>query len=142
MSARPDIRLVVFDLGRVLVGLCDNWQQACRIARVPIPFKELSEPERGRLAELVRDEEIGAISPNEFCQSASELFAVDPQHVWEMSDAYLLAAFPGVSELISELHAAKLQTACLSNTNSHHWQLMLDPTRPCNLPIDTFTHRF
>ena len=44
--------LACFDLGRVLIGLCDNWQHGCRLAGVPVP-PDLDEAQRAALHQAV-----------------------------------------------------------------------------------------
>ena len=45
--------------------------------------------------------------------SADEIARVDA--------AWLLGEYPGTADLIHELHAADIDTACLSNTSHDHW---------------------
>ena len=142
MSTDGQVELVVFDLGRVLVRICDNWQHACRVARVPVPFKDLDEFGKAKLLELVHASEVGRMDQDEFYRHAGELFGVDPAHVALMSDAYLLGTYPGAVELIHELIARGYETACLSNTNVNHWRIMADPTSPCALPFDRMAYHF
>jgi len=59
-----------------------------------------------------------------------------------VNHAYLLGPYPGVSELIEDLHTAGVQTACLSNTNANHWRMMNDAADANHLPLDRLTHRF
>jgi len=137
-----DIRLVVFDLGRVLVRICSGWREAFERAGIDPGFRELEERQRLALRELVFANEIGQLTKAEFCRSAGELFDVPVADVSAMSDVYLLGIFPGVHELIDNLHGRGLQTACLSNTNDSHWRMMSDPLAPCCLPLEKLTHRF
>ena len=43
-------QLVVFDLGRVLVRICDGWQHAFELAGVALPHDVLDEPTRAATA--------------------------------------------------------------------------------------------
>lgn len=137
-----DIRLVVFDLGRVLVRICSGWREAFERAGIDPGFRELEDRQRATLRELVFANEVGRLTQEEFCRSAGELFDVPVADVSAMSDVYLLGIFPGVRELIDELHDREFPTACLSNTNDSHWRMMSDPSGPCCLPLERLTHRF
>jgi FMN phosphatase YigB (HAD superfamily) len=45
-------------------------------------------------------------------------------------------------ELIDELSARGVRTACLSNTGEVHWRQVNDPADPNFLPLDRLTWRF
>jgi len=137
-----DIRLIVFDLGRVLVRICENWRHAFEVAQIDVGSVEIDDARRGALRELVFANESGRMEKDEFCRRAGELFRVPPAHVAAMSDVYLLGIYPGTVELIDELHARGYATACLSNTNANHWRLMSDPAAACCLPLERLQHRF
>src|SRR5688500_3335374 len=119
-----DIRLVVFDLGRVLIRICDNWRHACEVARVTDYVTEMDERERAAMKQWVAQIESGRITLSEFAAAAAPLLRVPIECVIAMSNAWLLGPFPGVHELLDDLSAAGLNTACLSNTNASHWELM------------------
>jgi len=137
-----DIRLIVFDLGRVLVRICENWRHAFEVARIDVGSVEIDDARRAALRELVFANESGRMDKDEFCRRAGELFGVPPAHVAAMSDVYLLGVYPGALELIDDLHERGYATACLSNTNANHWRLMSDPAAPCCLPLERLRHRF
>ena len=69
-----DIRLICFDLGRVLIRLCDGWHHACEVAGVPAP-PPFTDEQRAKLQKLVHISEIGQMSQEEFCQSMSAIAA-------------------------------------------------------------------
>jgi FMN phosphatase YigB (HAD superfamily) len=121
-----EIRLVVFDLGRVLVRICDNWQHAAQVAQLPSPLPKLDEKLRANLREHVFASERGEMSLDDFCHRAGSVFGVDPKHVESMSRGYLLGMFPGVGKLLNDLIDAGCATACLSNTNDNHWRMMFE----------------
>ncbi|MGB7159124.1 MAG: HAD-IA family hydrolase [Tepidisphaeraceae bacterium] len=136
------IQLVIFDLGRVLVRICDGWQHACEVAGVAAPDTELSDDAKAALHEVVVRSEIGEIDLAGFCACSSPHLGLPPEHVRALSDVYLLGPYPGAVELIDALNAHGLQTACLSNTNENHWRIMNDPSHASFLPLDRLTHRF
>ena len=66
------IRLVCFDLGRVLIRICDGWREACGAAGVEAPVAELSREQWAGLLELINRIEVGEggidESPNNWLQ--------------------------------------------------------------------------
>jgi FMN phosphatase YigB (HAD superfamily) len=137
-----EIRLICFDLGRVLVRICENWQHAGEVARLPGPLPKLTDDLRNTLRSVVNESEIGKISLDEFCTRSSKLFGVDPNHIRAVSDIYLLGCYDGVAELLDELHRRGLETACLSNTNDNHWRIMFETGGPDYAPLRGLRHRF
>jgi FMN phosphatase YigB (HAD superfamily) len=136
------IRLVVFDLGRVLVRICDGWQHACRVAGVPVAREELDAASQARLHALVCRAEVGGLDIDGFGREAAGVLGLTRVQFRALSDAYLLGAFEGAVEIVEELVAAGIPTACLTNTNDNHWRLMCDPSALGYFPLDRLTHRF
>lgn len=135
-------RLVIFDLGRVLIRICDDWRHACVVAGVPVPAGQLDERAQAALHQAVCDTEVGKIDLDGFAHATCSLMGIEPQHVKRLSDAYLLGPYPGSEELLDELHARGVHTACLSNTNANHWRLLLDPAGPHYGTMRRLTHQF
>ena len=54
-----EIRLVVFDLGRVLIRICNGWTEAARRAQIEAPWKELDPAASAALHEIACQGEIG-----------------------------------------------------------------------------------
>lgn len=136
------IHLVVFDLGRVLIRICDDWLHAAEVAGLDGYLPEADPISRAVLHELSTLCEIGAIDHDLFCQRVGRLFNVPACHIQKISDAYLCGPYPGAVELIDELHARGVKTACLSNTNANHWRLMTDPAGENGLPLAKLDYRF
>ena len=139
MSA--DVRLICFDLGRVLIKLCDGWHHACEVAGVPVPAA-FTDEQRKQLQQLVHVSEIGQTSHDEFCRSMSALTGIEPSHVDALSTAFLRAPFPGALDLVRELKRQGFLTACLSNTNPSHWQIMCASSGPSALALTELDFRF
>src|SRR5256885_10099241 len=118
----PELRLICFDLGRVLIRLCEGWHHACEVAGVPAP-PPFTDEQRGKLQKLVHISEIGQMSHEEFCQSMSAIASIEPAHVDALSTAFLREPFPGAIDLVRELKRNGFLTACLSNTNPSHWRI-------------------
>src|SRR5690349_19548283 len=110
----PGVQLVVFDLGRVLVRICDDWQHACRYAGFDIDPLSLL-PHAGRMKELSHALEVGEISFEEFAGQISRCMEASPHQVRAASEAYILGAYPGAVQMVDALNAAGVATACLTN---------------------------
>src|SRR4051794_36399341 len=134
--------LVVFDLGRVLVRICDDWRHACRNVGIDVEARELNAAEQARAADIIRRYDSGEIDVEGFANEIAPLRGLRAEQVLAVNHAYLLGPDPGGGELIDELHTAGVQPACLSNTNANHWRMMNDPKDANHLPLDRLTHRF
>src|SRR5262249_11120770 len=100
-----DIKLVVFDLGRVLIRICDNWHHACEVAKVEVPMQPLSEQQKAGIFAIVCQSEVGKMDRHGFFSAAGKILGLSPQDVQRMSDAYLLGPFDGAVQLLDDLHA-------------------------------------
>ncbi len=137
----PSNQLICFDLGGVLIRLCDGWQHACQRAGTT-PSKPITDDDKKQLVALVHREEVGGLDDGEFFSLASPLLGLSTGDAKLMSDAWLCGPFPGIDTLIDTLNATGHTTACLSNTNANHWRAMTDPAHPNALPLDKLKHRF
>src|SRR6187399_493686 len=99
------VQLVVFDLGKVLLRICDGWEHACDVAGVPRP--KLNTPfgsdARAKIDQIISLYDTGKIDLPTFAQQISEHRGIEPAHVIALSDAYLLGPYPGAVELLHEL---------------------------------------
>ena len=135
------IELVIFDLGRVLIQLCDGWRHACELAGLERP-RNLDAMGETKLMDFVLASEVGDLDLHGFASGVSPILGLSVEDVKALSSAYLLGRYPGALELLDELRGLGVQTACLSNTNENHWRLIVDPSDPNHLPLDKFTHAF
>src|SRR5262252_5356441 len=119
------IRIVIFDLGRVLMRICDDWRHACRNVGIQVNERELSADEQVRAADIIRRFDCGLIDVKQFANEIAPLRGLTSTQVLALNDAYLLGPYPGVDGLIDDLRARGIETACLSNTNANHWRMML-----------------
>lgn len=118
------VRIVVFDLGGVLIRICRTWQEACQRIGVPVHSEWEHDGERERRRELSRVYHAGGLSTDEFCarMSATARGVYTADEVKRVHDAWLIDEYAGVSELIDDLHAQGVMTGVLSNTNEAHWR--------------------
>ncbi|XAL99109.1 HAD-IA family hydrolase [Phycisphaeraceae bacterium D3-23] len=136
----PDIQLVVFDLGGVLIRLAPSWRDAFTHAGLPYP-KQLDAPETTvALEKLVEIEEVGGFGKLGFFDKAGELLGIESGDLIRAADAYLRGPFPGIPELLDVLMASPIPTACLSNTNHNHWKDLANPDHPNGLPLLDLDH--
>ena len=135
-------RLVVFDLGRVLIRICDGWQHAFELAGVPLSVEAMDASVRADLHAGVCRIEAGEGDVTEFCQEVAQRLGLSEESVTRMWQGYTLGPYPGVAELIEEIHAAGAATACLSNTNAEHWRILTDLNDPQGRALAGLGHRF
>jgi len=122
----PDmpVQLVCFDLGGVLVRIARNWEDACQRAGVEMPHTTAAHWERHRA--LMLRYETGEVDDAGYLKEAPDCVGgtVAPEQILRVFDAWLLGMYPGAPELLDELAARGVKTACLSNTNARHWDLL------------------
>ena len=117
--------MVVFDLGGVVVRICRSWAEGCAQAGVehrPEAERMLAGPAS---AELLDRHQRGSIEPAEFFELQSRALGHGvhaPADLERVHRAWILGDYPGIGDAIDRIHAAGLETACLSNTNAAHWE--------------------
>ena len=152
LSQKSKISLVVFDLGRVLLRISDDWDHAARLAGLPglggMTGDLSSKAARGTsdqgaaLASLFDRFEVGDISLGDLLDEVEALTGRTAAEVGRVMDAVLIEPYPGVAAMLDQLAGAGVTTACLSNTNERHWELMADPRHPAHLPLDRLDFAF
>lgn len=127
MSHEPrQSRVIVFDLGGVVVRICRTWEEACERAGVPVrDMARFREPafaaERKRLTLL---HQTGRIACAEYFDAIARQSGglYTPDEVRRVHDIWIIEDYPRIADLICGLGP---RTACLSNTNDSHWRMML-----------------
>ena len=138
-----EIRLVVFDLGRVLVRICDGWQHACAVAGVTgAPTGELSAEAYAGVHTAMCAHEVGELDLDGFARAAAPHLGLSAGDFVTMHAAYTRGLYPGADELLDDLRAGGVRTACLSNTNENHWRVMSDRGGAGFVPFEKFSHQF
>ena len=137
-----DVRLVVFDLGRVLIRICDDWKHACAVAEVTPPAGKLSPEALERVQAAVCASEVGDLDLHGFARATAPHFGITADDVIAISNIYLRGPYPGAAKLLDDIRAAGVATACLSNTNANHWRLMTDPSGLNSMPFDRLDFLF
>jgi FMN phosphatase YigB (HAD superfamily) len=136
------IELIVFDIGRVLLRICNDWRHACEIAGVAVPAGLGNGPPPPAVEDLIRRYDTGRIDLHTFAREIAPLSKMTAQDVIRLQECYLLGAYPGVARLLDDLARAGVRTACLSNTADPHWQMMQDRAGPHYLPLERLDYRF
>ena len=124
--AHLSIRLVCFDLGGVVVRTCASPREGC--TRAGVRYRpEIQSPEvRARMSPAEVAYELGQCSTSEYFARA-ETALWERQSASEISlvhDAWIIGEYQGIDRLVGVIRAAGVETACLSNTNERHWELM------------------
>lgn len=119
----PRELLVVFDLGGVVVRICRSWQEACAAAGVPFHPAVASAEQIASRKAVHHEYERGRMACGEFFQAVAQrtggLYTAEA--IRAIHDAWILEEYPGVGELIEQLHHLGVSTGVLSNTNHSHW---------------------
>ncbi|MFN3730297.1 MAG: HAD-IA family hydrolase [Fimbriimonadaceae bacterium] len=124
------VSLVCFDLGGVLAKIEMTWGGAARVAgidpdRVAFPFAGLSDFPHYDAYQR------GHLSVEEYLPLLATWlgdFSVDEARATHLG--VLGYPYADTDELVDELHARGLTTACLSNTNGLHWEGIFDGRFP------------
>ena len=135
MTGRATTTLVCFDLGGVIVRICRDWVEGCAAAGIAVREPErFTQPRlRAQRKSLTLAHQRGELLCGAYFESVSA--ATDglytPDEIERVHGAWLLDEYRGVYRLVEDLNAAvDIRTACLSNTNDHHWRTgLLDSGR-------------
>ncbi len=122
--------VICFDIGGVLVRICRSWAEACEKAGVPVHAREWLTGEQAIAARAVvmRAYQNGELSTDAYYQGL--LGALERHYTLDeiesIHDAWLLDEYSGIGELVAELgELPGVTTACLSNTNQRHWDVLV-----------------
>lgn len=135
-------RLIIFDLGRVLIRICSTMQEASLRAGNTFVPADLSPYAQAELGQLSHKGDLGQLDELQLVTRLAPILQMPPGQARLMFEYFLIGPYPGVTELLTDLRTAGHPTACLSNTNAAHWRLMTTPGTHAHLPLDLLTHRF
>lgn len=118
---------VVFDLGGVLLSHVRSWREAHERTIAPWDDHFESVEFATALRPTVMDHMAGRLTPEEWYATVEALTEgrLSAEHCRLVLEAWLYEDYPGVTEVIDEIHAAGRVTATLSNTNPVHWEQAL-----------------
>ena len=126
-----DVKIVVFDLGGVVVRICRSWAEGCAAAGLPFRDEALATEElKSRRRVISGRHGRGEIACDEYYRemAATTGGLYTPQEAERIHHAWTREEYPGVFELVGSIHDAGLETGVLSNTNHAHW-VRLAPAR-------------
>lgn len=121
---RPEaVRLVCLDWGGVLLRICRSWEEACRLAGLPLPTSSIDESLRRKRRALSEAYQLGRMSCGDYFDAVA---ALSPGYtvadIERLHDAYLIEEYDGARDLACELAGStRVSSALLSNTNHRHW---------------------
>jgi putative hydrolase of the HAD superfamily len=122
-----DVKLVVFDIGGVMIRICHTWAEAVSLAGV-----KTTNPEPGRLSQcwFLDEYQKSALTVEQYLvELAVHLGCDTPQEALKVHNQILVEEYPGIKELVADLQSLGIKTACLSNTADLHWQEMVHSGR-------------
>ena len=133
------ISWVVFDLGGVIIRIHHSWQHAAAAAGflvsnnpahdlTHIPMLDPTQHRADEFRKLVSAHQRGILSHEDFCKGVSDFTTglVSTQDVASIHKSVIVGAYDGAEQLLQDLNARGISTACLSNTNHQHWEIMRD----------------
>ena len=151
-NPKSQIALVVFDLGRVLLRISDDWDHAARLAGLPglsgmtgdlsTKATRATAGKGSALAALFDRFEVGTIKLEGLLSEVEALTGRPAGDVGRVMDAVLVEPYHGATAILDRLDEAGIKTACLSNTNQRHWDLISDRSHPAHFPLDRLTFAF
>ena len=119
------IKLVCFDLGGVLVRIVRDWGEALQRAGVD-PARCNVDPTEVQI-DTAFEFELGNLTTEQFIETHRQTNpAMTPQEIHAVIRHWLVGVYEGVGGLLDDLATQNVATACLSNTNAAHWEVMCD----------------
>lgn len=145
-SDTDHMRIILFDLGGVVVRICRGWEEACQRAGVPIrpnPVDQQRESERKR---TVQAYQTGRMSCDAYWSAIAATTAdvYSPPEIERIHKAWTGEDYPGIEVLIERLNQTPgVRTACLSNTNPSHWAILTcgDDHQPASRAVARLARR-
>ena len=119
----PVKRIVAFDLGGVLVRIAKSWSEAMETAG--LEHQSINGDQFFHGCPEFEPYQAGKISESEYLAGLQRYLGLSSkEEALKAHNGILMVAYPGTVELVSELRAKGVPTACLSNTNAPHWVAM------------------
>ena len=117
-------KLIVFDLGGVMVRIARTWSDAAQNAGIELG--DFPEAMLGLNAfPAFEPFQAGQIGLNEFLTDLRLFLQLGSnESALAVHLGILKEPYPGTLEFVEELHRTGIRTACLSNTNAPHWDKM------------------
>ena len=140
MSISPRV-MVCFDLGGVLARIRRTWQQCVLAAGAE---SGLRQDELYDLTDfpLFDAFQLGALDTEQYLQELGSYLSMPPEKTKPVHNAILDRPYEGTEEVVRDLQNAGHRTACLSNTNALHWDILNSSAFPAieNLEFKMVSH--
>jgi putative hydrolase of the HAD superfamily len=117
-------KVIVFDLGGVIVNVRHQWRERCEAAGVHCPLQSAETGEA--LDALYRSYHAGDFELDVLCLKISALLEqrCSPDQARDIHRAILNGEYSGVGDIITGLQSRGHLTALFSNTCSDHWEVL------------------
>lgn len=112
-------KLVVFDLGGVLLRVARTWSEAAD--RAEVSYARNGEAALNDFPGIVEHQADRIGLEPYLVQLQDFMGLVDRQDAYDVHMGILMEAMPGTDDLVRDLRTRGFRTACLSNTNGVHW---------------------
>ena len=129
MTSRHPVKLVCVDLGGVVIRIRRSLAETLHAAGVPsYVLESIDEDALTLLNAAIARHQRGEFDCDAWINAAHDAFdgAVDRETILRAHDAVIIGEYPGVASTLDAIRAAGAATACLSNTNDRHWNLMVE----------------
>ncbi len=121
--------MVCFDLGGVLARIRRTWQSCALAAGVKTGLRDEELYELSDFA-LFDGFQLGSLATTEYLEKLSTYLGVSAGEAKAVHNAILQEPYEGTEELVQEIKSHGHATACLSNTNSLHWEILNSSAYP------------
>lgn len=130
MTHQMSIKVLCFDIGGVLAHVNLTWAGAMRAAGVAPTL-----PDGGRLEDCLAFVQFqnGELELDPYLTELSSFLKIDRSFALAVHDGILDRPTEGTLEIVRSLNGSDVVTACLSNTNGPHWEVLTDPARFPNI---------
>jgi len=122
ISANPPSN-VVFDLGGVMAEISHTWEDAALCAGVTCSNLR-SHSTKLTALDAFEPYQAGQISLDEYLGRLAEFAGCSPEDALRVHNGILVEEYPGIRQLVDDLHQKGVRTGCLSNTNPPHWDVL------------------
>ncbi len=117
--------LVVFDIGGVLVRIRHTWDAILsELGEAPLAR---TSPWRHADYDALSAYQDGTMDEDAYLEQLGGDLGLVPERARTAHVAMLEGDYHGALELVNDLRAAGVRTACLSNTNAMHWTALNNP---------------
>lgn len=114
----------VFDVGMVLIQVYLHWDEVVKRSGVSVSTSLVTNDSIQTFPYLVPYER-GAISESDFLEHLRLQFELETrQEALLLHRAVLGEEFPGVHDVVRDLHSSGIETATLSNSSALHWDYL------------------